>query len=54
MPQLLPDPWFYTLFTAWLILIFIAPKKIINHISTNEINPKPLNFSHNTWTWPWQ
>nr|AGN71593.1 ATP synthase F0 subunit 8 [Tomopterna cryptotis] len=54
MPQLIPDPWFFIFMTSWLILLFLAPKKILNHSKLNEFNPKTTNTAKYLWTWPWQ
>nr|YP_514702.1 ATP synthase F0 subunit 8 [Mantella madagascariensis]BAE79518.1 ATPase subunit 8 [Mantella madagascariensis] len=53
MPQLIPDPWFFTLLTSWLILMLLAPKKILTHITLNDPNSKNMKTTHSTWNWPW-
>nr|APB02947.1 ATP synthase subunit 8 [Amolops chunganensis] len=54
MPQLNPTPWFFYLFLVWLIILFLAPGKILGHINLNEPNPKSTEALKFTWTWPWR
>nr|UEE87738.1 ATP synthase F0 subunit 8 [Nidirana yeae] len=54
MPQLNPVPWFMYLCIVWLIILFLAPKKILSHTSLNEPNPKNVKTADIVWTWPWQ
>nr|YP_009048374.1 ATP synthase F0 subunit 8 [Microhyla pulchra]AHG24970.1 ATP synthase F0 subunit 8 [Microhyla pulchra] len=53
MPQLIPDPWFFIFFSAWMIIILLAPQKILSHKILNEPNSQHSKTSHQTWTWPW-
>nr|BDU14625.1 ATPase 8 [Buergeria japonica] len=54
MPQLNPEPWFFTLIISWSILMLLAPKKILNHTMLNDPSPKTIKISPNPWIWPWQ
>nr|AVP25619.1 ATP synthase subunit 8 [Paradoxophyla palmata] len=53
MPQLIPDPWFFILFSSWIILILLAPQKILSHNILNDPKPKTNKINHQTWSWPW-
>nr|YP_009251055.1 ATP synthase F0 subunit 8 [Microhyla butleri]AMZ00071.1 ATP synthase F0 subunit 8 [Microhyla butleri] len=53
MPQLLPDPWFFIFSASWLIIISLAPKKILNHKTLNDPSLTSTKTSHQNWTWPW-
>nr|YP_138309.1 ATP synthase F0 subunit 8 [Microhyla heymonsi]AAT07903.1 ATP synthase subunit 8 [Microhyla heymonsi] len=53
MPQLIPDPWFLIFLSSWLIIIFLAPQKILNHTILNEPSPKHSKTTHQNWVWPW-
>nr|YP_010956748.1 ATP synthase F0 subunit 8 [Fundulus luciae]WMY89854.1 ATP synthase F0 subunit 8 [Fundulus luciae] len=54
MPQLLPEPWFMTFLTTWLILLTIIPMQIMALTFPNEPN---LQNDHSstaqTWNWQW-
>nr|YP_010485122.1 ATP synthase F0 subunit 8 [Hemidactylus farasani]UVW80903.1 ATP synthase F0 subunit 8 [Hemidactylus farasani] len=53
MPQLHPAPWFMTLLTAWLIILFMMKPTLMhmNHISQPPHQPGPQ--SKNSWPWTW-
>nr|QOJ45080.1 ATP synthase F0 subunit 8 [Allobates grillisimilis] len=53
MPQLAPGPWFFILFSSWVILLFFATIKTSKFTFLN--NPSNLTFKNiNTpWSWPW-
>nr|UBD07180.1 ATP synthase F0 subunit 8 [Adelastes hylonomos] len=53
MPQLIPDPWFLILFSSWLIIVLLAPKKILNHSIITHPTTKTTKLPHQNWTWPW-
>nr|AIZ97052.1 ATP synthase F0 subunit 8 [Papurana kreffti] len=54
MPQLCLTPWFLYFIFSWVILLFLAPNKILKHISLNEPSLKTTETLKFTWTWPWQ
>nr|APG38548.1 ATP synthase subunit 8 [Kaloula walteri] len=53
MPQLIPDPWFFIFLSSWLILISLAPKKILKHHILNDPTPTTTKTLIHNWTWPW-
>nr|AVP25651.1 ATP synthase subunit 8 [Elachistocleis ovalis] len=53
MPQLIPDPWFFIFITSWIILLTLAPQKILKHTTLNDPTPKTSKTTQKTWTWPW-
>nr|APG38513.1 ATP synthase subunit 8 [Kaloula rigida] len=53
MPQLIPDPWFFIFLSSWLILVSLAPKKILKHNILNDPTPTTTKTSTHNWTWPW-
>nr|UDP58822.1 ATP synthase F0 subunit 8 [Glyphoglossus yunnanensis] len=53
MPQLIPDPWFFIFFSSWLILILLAPQKILKHKTLNDPSSSSTKTEHQNWTWPW-
>nr|YP_010364879.1 ATP synthase F0 subunit 8 [Rhacophorus chenfui]QTV20827.1 ATP synthase F0 subunit 8 [Rhacophorus chenfui] len=54
MPQLIPEPWFFTFLVLWLIILLVSPTKILNHLNLNKPHLKITKTSYNSWTWPWQ
>nr|QQV68568.1 ATP synthase F0 subunit 8 [Amolops chunganensis] len=54
MPQLNPTPWFIYLLLAWLIILFLAPSKILGHINLSELSPKYAKTLKYSWAWPWR
>nr|APG38501.1 ATP synthase subunit 8 [Kaloula kalingensis] len=53
MPQLIPDPWFFIFLSSWTTLIFLAPKKILNHTTLNDPAQTSMKTPTHNWTWPW-
>nr|YP_010360235.1 ATP synthase F0 subunit 8 [Opsarius caudiocellatus]UNQ32319.1 ATP synthase F0 subunit 8 [Opsarius caudiocellatus] len=54
MPQLNPDPWFFTLVLSWVVFLTIIPTKVLAYIQPNE--PALMDAdSHKfgSWNWPW-
>nr|WEV87625.1 ATP synthase F0 subunit 8 [Correlophus ciliatus] len=53
MPQLNPAPWFLTLLTAWVILMFmLIPKLLKTHLLTSPEQDSDTK-TNRPWTWPW-
>nr|YP_009161749.1 ATP synthase F0 subunit 8 [Bufo stejnegeri]AKS28295.1 ATP synthase F0 subunit 8 [Bufo stejnegeri] len=53
MPQLDPAPWFFILFSAWMVFILISPVKTSNYTLLNDPTPKPFKGLNKPWHWPW-
>nr|YP_008816340.1 ATP synthase F0 subunit 8 [Babina subaspera]BAO04476.1 ATPase subunit 8 [Babina subaspera] len=53
MPQLNPVPWLIYFLLTWLILLFLAPQKILSNTNPNEPGSKNLKTTNYMWTWPW-
>nr|YP_010568178.1 ATP synthase F0 subunit 8 [Odorrana hosii]UZC57598.1 ATP synthase F0 subunit 8 [Odorrana hosii] len=54
MPQLNPVPWFCYFLMTWLILMSLAPRKILAHINLNNFNVgKPKMLHSQIWAWSW-
>nr|QOD98050.1 ATP synthase F0 subunit 8 [Ibidorhyncha struthersii] len=54
MPQLNPNPWFFTMLMSWLTFSLIIQPKLLSFTHTNP----PSNKTHITtkttsWAWPW-
>nr|AAT72191.1 ATP synthase F0 subunit 8 [Aechmophorus occidentalis] len=54
MPQLNPNPWFFTMLMTWLTYLMIIQPKLLSFTPTNP----PSNMSDTTtkttsWPWPW-
>nr|YP_010891589.1 ATP synthase F0 subunit 8 [Hydrophylax leptoglossa]WJL98145.1 ATP synthase F0 subunit 8 [Hydrophylax leptoglossa] len=54
MPQLNPTPWLLYLILTWLVLLLVAPNKILGHTTLHDPNPKATKTYNFTWMWPWQ
>nr|YP_010360222.1 ATP synthase F0 subunit 8 [Barilius barila]UNQ32306.1 ATP synthase F0 subunit 8 [Barilius barila]UVF28218.1 ATP synthase F0 subunit 8 [Barilius barila] len=54
MPQLNPDPWFFTLALSWVVFLTIVPTKVLAYIQPNEPTLMDAD-SHKfgSWNWPW-
>nr|QTE20701.1 ATP synthase F0 subunit 8 [Odorrana macrotympana] len=54
MPQLDPAPWFCYFIMTWLILMYLAPQKILAHIYLNKFSTKKTKtFFPPVWSWTW-
>nr|YP_009512690.1 ATP synthase F0 subunit 8 [Microhyla taraiensis]AXJ93408.1 ATP synthase F0 subunit 8 [Microhyla taraiensis] len=53
MPQLIPDPWFFIFLSSWLIIVWLAPQKILSHKTLNEPSSFSSKMVHQHWIWPW-
>nr|YP_009991639.1 ATP synthase F0 subunit 8 [Eurystomus gularis]QNN84461.1 ATP synthase F0 subunit 8 [Eurystomus gularis] len=54
MPQLNPNPWFFTMLLTWLTFLLIIQPKLLSFISLNPPANKALPTIKTTpWTWPW-
>nr|YP_010485135.1 ATP synthase F0 subunit 8 [Hemidactylus mandebensis]UVW80916.1 ATP synthase F0 subunit 8 [Hemidactylus mandebensis] len=53
MPQLLPAPWFTTLMTAWLIILFMMKPTLahLTHVTPPPYQPAPQPKDNWYWTW---
>nr|YP_010933613.1 ATP synthase F0 subunit 8 [Ptychadena amharensis]WKT09056.1 ATP synthase F0 subunit 8 [Ptychadena amharensis]WKT09069.1 ATP synthase F0 subunit 8 [Ptychadena amharensis]WKT09082.1 ATP synthase F0 subunit 8 [Ptychadena amharensis]WKT09095.1 ATP synthase F0 subunit 8 [Ptychadena amharensis]WKT09108.1 ATP synthase F0 subunit 8 [Ptychadena amharensis] len=54
MPQLLPDPWMYIFISSWVILLFMAPSKILEHTYPKDFDLNPHKTGDLSWPWLWQ
>nr|QOJ44892.1 ATP synthase F0 subunit 8 [Allobates aff. trilineatus 1 AR-2020] len=52
MPQLAPQPWFFILFTTWMVILFFATSKTSKFTFLND--PSNLTFKNTNTPWPWQ
>nr|Q9TBJ1.1 RecName: Full=ATP synthase protein 8; AltName: Full=A6L; AltName: Full=F-ATPase subunit 8 [Guira guira]AAD56462.1 ATPase 8 [Guira guira] len=54
MPQLNPNPWFFTMLTTWLTFLLLIQPKLLSFIMTNPpINKSSKHTKTPSWTWPW-
>nr|AHY32374.1 ATP synthase F0 subunit 8 [Metriopelia ceciliae] len=54
MPQLNPNPWFFTMLLTWLAFSMIIQPKLLSFIPTNPpSNKAPMTTKTVPWTWPW-
>nr|QOJ44841.1 ATP synthase F0 subunit 8 [Allobates undulatus] len=53
MPQLDPSPWFFILFSSWLIFIIFSTMKISMFTLLNDPSNFSFKSSNLSWTWPW-
>nr|AAT74467.1 ATP synthase subunit 8 [Selenidera piperivora] len=54
MPQLNPNPWFFTMLISWLTFSFLIQPKLLSFTQTNSPSNKTLPPIKTTpWTWPW-
>nr|BAK23164.1 ATPase subunit 8 [Leptocypris sp. CBM ZF 11419] len=54
MPQLNPDPWFFTLVLSWGVFLAIVPAKVLTFIQPNEpALMSTYSYKFGSWNWPW-
>nr|ABD58884.1 ATP synthase F0 subunit 8 [Attagis gayi] len=54
MPQLNPNPWFFTMLMTWLIFTLIIQPKLMSLTQTNTLSNKTTtNIKITPWNWPW-
>nr|YP_009250823.1 ATP synthase F0 subunit 8 [Rana amurensis]AMY15645.1 ATP synthase F0 subunit 8 [Rana amurensis]ASO66800.1 ATP synthase F0 subunit 8 [Rana amurensis] len=53
MPQLNPAPWLCYFILVWLILLSLAPSKILSHTNLYEPSSENTKTNNFMWTWPW-
>nr|ACV91772.1 ATPase 8 [Ramphastos ambiguus ambiguus] len=54
MPQLNPNPWFFTMIISWLTFSFLIQPKLLAFTPTNIPSNKTLPSTKTSpWTWPW-
>nr|YP_009311636.1 ATP synthase F0 subunit 8 [Opsaridium ubangiense]BAV70591.1 ATPase subunit 8 [Opsaridium ubangiense] len=54
MPQLNPDPWFFTLMASWTVFLTIVSTKVLTYVKPNEPAPTSTqDYKFGSWNWPW-
>nr|YP_009473016.1 ATP synthase F0 subunit 8 [Hyloxalus subpunctatus]ASV64502.1 ATP synthase F0 subunit 8 [Hyloxalus subpunctatus] len=53
MPQLDPSPWFFILFSSWLIFMLFLPMKVASYSFLNDPSNKTYKDLNKPWFWPW-
>nr|QOJ45092.1 ATP synthase F0 subunit 8 [Allobates sp. Neblina] len=53
MPQLNPFPWFFILFSSWLIFLIFSTMKISKYMFLNDPTNLTFKNANKSWTWPW-
>nr|ACV91744.1 ATPase 8 [Ramphastos brevis]ACV91746.1 ATPase 8 [Ramphastos brevis] len=54
MPQLNPNPWFFTMIISWLAFSLLIQPKLLAFTPTNTPSNKTLSSTKTSpWTWPW-
>nr|USH58233.1 ATP synthase F0 subunit 8 [Atrichornis rufescens]USH58246.1 ATP synthase F0 subunit 8 [Atrichornis rufescens] len=54
MPQLNPNPWFFTMLISWATYSLLIQPKLLSFISPNPpASKKPTTSTTTPWTWPW-
>nr|QOJ44966.1 ATP synthase F0 subunit 8 [Allobates gasconi] len=54
MAQLTPGPWFFILFSSWMILLFFATAKVTKFAFLNTPTYLTAKNTNLPWSWPWQ
>nr|ACV91728.1 ATPase 8 [Ramphastos dicolorus] len=54
MPQLNPNPWFFTMIISWLTFSLLIQPKLLAFTPTNTPSNKTLSPTKTSpWAWPW-